>query len=440
MCQSSPSWRRSCGTACASASSSLTSSAARSRWAVSSSRSTGRSATTDLSSASSESCRPVKPCSAYQASSCSTSVSVSGSSALLTSATADRSDHSVSYAKSTLTSYVTRVLSSSMAGMTNDTSAGAELGAGLLFAIASATAFGLSGSLARGLLDVGWSAGAVVLVRLSLGALVVAPLAVRALRGRWGALRRHIGFIVLFGALPVAGAQFGYFSAVQRMDVGPALLIEYTAPAAVVLWLWLRHGERPRTQTVTGAALAAVGLVLVLDLLSGSDLAPLGVFWALFAMVGAASYFVLAATERAGLPPVALAGAGLTAGALVLAVLGVVGLLPMDATTASPSYAVGDVAWWLPLVGLGVVTAGLAYCTGIAASRRLGSRLSSFVALLEVVAGVTFAWLLLDQLPGPLQLAGGALIVAGVIVVQLGERPAAPRPATIATLKPVTDG
>src|SRR3954465_4578735 len=225
-----------------------------------------------------------------------------------------------------------------MADMTNDVSAGGQLGAGLLFAIASATAFGLSGSLASGLLDAGWSAGAVVLVRLSLGALVVAPFAVRALRGRWGALREHAGFILLFGALPVAGAQFGYFSAVQRMDVGPALLIEYTAPAAVVVWLWLRHDERPRALTVAGAGLAAVGLVLVLDLLSGADLAPLGVFWALFAMVGAASYFVLAAQARPGPPPVAVAGAGLTAGALALGVLGVVGLLPMDATTASPSY------------------------------------------------------------------------------------------------------
>jgi drug/metabolite transporter (DMT)-like permease len=330
-----------------------------------------------------------------------------------------------------------------MAAMTNDTTAvdgGApQLTAGLLFALASATAFGLSGSLARGLLDVGWSAGAIVLVRLGLGALVVAPLTVRALRGRWGALRRHLGFIVLFGALPVAGAQFGYFSAVQRMDVGPALLIEYTAPAAVVVWLWLRHGERPGALTIGGAALAALGLVLVLDLLSGADLAPLGVFWALFAMVGAATYFVLAATEREGLPPVALAGVGLAAGALVLAVLGVVGLLPMDATTAAPSYAAGEVPWWLPLVGLGVVTAGFAYCTGIAASRRLGSRLSSFVALLEVVFGVTFAWLLLDQLPGAAQFVGGALILAGVVVVKLGERPPAPRTSTVATLKPVPE-
>jgi drug/metabolite transporter (DMT)-like permease len=326
-----------------------------------------------------------------------------------------------------------------MAGMTNDTHARPQLSAGLLFSIASATAFGLSGALARGLLDAGWSAGAVVLVRLSLGGLVVAPLAVRVLRGRWGALRDHLGFILLFGALPIAGAQFGYFSAVQRMDVGPALLIEFTAPAAVVIWLWLRHGERPGALTVAGAALAALGLVLVLDVLSGADLAPLGVFWALFAMVGAASYFVLAAKERSGLPPVALAGTGLTAGALVLGALGIVGLLPMDATTASPSYAVGAVPWWLPLVGLGVVTAGFAYCTGIAASRRLGSRLASFIALLEVVAGVTFAWLLLDQLPGPAQLAGGAMIVAGVIVVKLGERPRTPRPATLTALKPVPE-
>jgi drug/metabolite transporter (DMT)-like permease len=70
-----------------------------------------------------------------------------------------------------------------------------------------------------------------------------------------------------------------------------------------------------------------------------------------------------------------------------------------------------------------VITAALAYTTGIAASRRLGSRLASFVALLEVVAAVGFAWLLLDQLPGALQLVGGAFVLAGVVVVKLGERP-----------------
>src|SRR3954452_17318666 len=310
-----------------------------------------------------------------------------------------------------------------MTGMGNDTTGRPDISIGLALAVASAAAFRLSGSLARGLLDARWTAGAVVLARLAIRALVVAPLAARALRGRWSALRANAGFVLVFGAIPVAGAQFAYFSAVQRMDVGPALLIEYTAPAAVVVWLWLRHGDRPGPLTVGGAGLAALGLVLVLDLLSGADLAPAGVLWALIAMGCAASYFVLAAKPRPDLPPVALAGSGLATGALVLAALGAVRILPMQATAASPVYADSAVSWWLPLLGLGVVTAGLAYCLGIAASRRLGSRLASFVALLEVVAGVTFAWLLLDQLPSSVQLAGGALIVAGVVVVKLGERP-----------------
>jgi drug/metabolite transporter (DMT)-like permease len=228
------------------------------------------------------------------------------------------------------------------------------------------------------------------------------------------------------------------------MDVGPALLIEYTAPAAIVVWLWLRHGERPNALTLAGAGLGAVGLVLVLDLLSGADLALDGVLWALAAMVGAATYFVMSADTRSGVPPLALAGGGLAVGAIGLGALGVVGVLPMTATTASPTYAGKAVAWWLPFVGLGVVTAAIAYTTGIAASRRLGSRLASFVALLEVVAAVTFAWLLLDQLPGALQLVGGALIVAGVIVVKLGERPpradAADPPAVRAPELPVAAG
>ena len=106
----------------------------------------------------------------------------------------------------------------------------------------------------------------------------------------------------------------------------------------------------------------------------------------------------------------------------------------MHATTAAPTYAGEAIPWWLPFLGLGVITAALAYTTGIAASRRLGSRLASFVALLEVVAAVGFAWLLLDQLPGTLQLVGGAFVLAGVVVVKLGERP--PR-ADAADVRPV---
>ena len=313
-----------------------------------------------------------------------------------------------------------------MAALAHDTAARVDVRAGLPFALVSAASFALSGPLARGLIDAGWSPGAVVLARIAIAALVVAPLAARAMRGRWGLLRRNARLVLLYGAVPVAGTQFAYFSAVAAMDVGPALLIEYTAPAAVVVWLWLRQGERPSRLTLGGAALAAAGLVLVLDLLSGADLALDGVLWALAAMLGAAVYFVMSADTRSGVPPLALAGGGLAVGAIGLALVGVVGVLPMRATTAAPTYAGESVAWWLPFLGLGVVTAAIAYTTGIVAGRRLGSRLASFVALLEVVAAVAFAWLLLDQLPGWPQLVGGALIVAGVVVVKLGERPRRP--------------
>lgn len=293
---------------------------------------------------------------------------------------------------------------------------------GLLWAVLSATAFGMSGALARPLLDAGWTPGAAVLVRVALAALVVLPFGVRALRGRWDLVTGNVVTIGLYGVLAVAAAQFCYFSAVQHMEVAPALLIEYTAPAAVVVWMWLRHGERPSWITVAGAGVAALGLVLVLDLASGADVSTVGIAWALAAMVGCAAYFLISADEDNGLPPISLAAGGLTVGAVTLGALGFSGVLPLRATTAPVIYAGHAIAWWAPLVVLGLVTAALAYTSGIRASRLLGSRLASFVALLEVVMAVIFAWLLLGQLPGGIQFAGGALILLGVVGVKLGER------------------
>lgn len=320
-----------------------------------------------------------------------------------------------------------------MTTLTHDTTGGGGLsgavrsGRGLGLAVISATTFGLSGALARPLLNSGWTPGAVVLVRILIGAAVVLPFVLPSLRGRWGLVRANLGRIVMYGLLAVAGAQFCYYSAVQYMQVGPALMIEYTAPVAVVVWMWLRHGERPGALTVGGAVVAAAGLLLVLGLFSGVDLDPIGIAWALGAMVGAAAYFLISADDTSGLPPMALAAGGLVAGGAILAILGVAGALPMRASTADLTYAGVQVAWWVPLLLLGVFTAAVSYVTGIAAARELGSRLASFVALGEVVAAVLWAWLLLAELPGPAQLCGGALILAGVIAVRAGEQ--AVRPA-----------
>jgi drug/metabolite transporter (DMT)-like permease len=307
---------------------------------------------------------------------------------------------------------------------------GGPLAAGLGLAALSASSFGLSGSLARGLMDAGWSAAAAAAIRMLLAAAVLVPVAVVQLRGRWSVLRRTVPVIAAYGLIAVAGCQLAYFNAVAHLQVGVALLIEYTAPVAVVGWLWLRHGQRPGRLTVAGAVLGLSGLVLVLDLLSGARLSPVGTGWALAAMTGAAVYFVLSGQEHAGLPATVLAAGGLLLGGVALLLVGAVGVVPLAASTGPVAFPAVTVPWWLPVLGLGLVTAALGYVTGIAATRRLGSRLASFVALSEVLAGLGFAWLLLGERPGAVQAAGGALILTGVVVVHLGERrrPAERRP------------
>ena len=293
-------------------------------------------------------------------------------------------------------------------------------GAGWVFALGSATVFGLSGALGRGLMDAGWSAAAAVAVRVLLGGLVLAPIAVVQLRGRWDVFRRNLPLLAVFAAVPVAGCQLAYFTAIARIPVGVALLIEYTAPLAVVGWLWLRHGQRPTRLTVLGAAIGVVGLVLVLDLAAGRvDVVGIGA--ALLAMVGAAFFFVLASRDHHGLPGTALAASGLLGGGLLLLVAGFSGLVPLTATTAAVTYAGTSVGWWVPVVVLGVFTAAAGYGFGIAGTRRLGARLASFVGLSEVLAALIFAGLLLGQTPAPVQLLGGVLIVAGVVAVRRGE-------------------
>ncbi|WP_432479600.1 EamA family transporter [Nocardioides sp. GXQ0305] len=292
---------------------------------------------------------------------------------------------------------------------------------GVLFAVVSAFAFGLSGTLAKGLLDAGWTPAAAVTARIVVGALVLLPPGLLALRGRWHLLRANARMLLVYGLVAVAGTQFAYFSAVQHLQVGVALLLEYTAPVLVIGWLWLRHGQRPSPLIGVGCVVAGGGLVLVLDVVTGAGLHPVGVLWALLAMLGVATYFVLSAQEGNGLPLLVLASAGMVVGAVSLLALGAVGLLEMTWSTAPATYGGTEVPWWAAAVALGVVTAALAYVTGIAAGRRLGSRLASFVALTEVLFALAAAWLVLGEVPATVQFAGGVLILVGVVLVKLGE-------------------
>ena len=303
---------------------------------------------------------------------------------------------------------------------------------GLGLALLSAITFATSGTFARPLITGEWSAVAVVIARVGIAALVLAVPAVLALRGRWEVLRRNAFSVVLFGLLGVATAQACFFNAVRYLPVGVALLLEYLGIVLVVGWMWLVHGQRPRLLTVAGSVTALCGLGLVLDLTGAARLDPVGVLWGLGAGVGLAGYFVIAGRIDAGLPSVVMASGGMAVGALVLLLLGGLGALPLAAGTADVTFGGHRVSWLVPVAGLSLIAAVVAYLAGGASTRLLGARLSSFVGLTEVMFAVLIAWLVLDELPSLIQLAGGVLILGGVALVRADElrgTPSAPSPA-----------
>lgn len=295
------------------------------------------------------------------------------------------------------------------------------MASGLGIALFSSAVFGISGSFAKALLETGWTPGAAVTARLTGAALILAIPAVLALRGRWHQLKDNWVTIGLFGLIGVAACQLFYFNAVARLSVGVALLLEYLAPVIIVLWLWIASRKLPRPLTVAGSLLSLGGLVLVLDLTGAVKVDFVGVLWGLAAAVCLAIYFFITAKENETLPPIVLASVGLMVGAGVMWLAAATGMVPMAFSTADTKLGPWITPWWVSLGGLIVLATVFAYVAGVMAARALGSKVASFVSLTEVLFAVIWAWLLLGELPGAIQLLGGALIVGGVIFVRVDE-------------------
>jgi drug/metabolite transporter (DMT)-like permease len=299
----------------------------------------------------------------------------------------------------------------------------------LAVAVASAAAFGLSGPFVKPLLEAGWSPAAAVAVRAGTGGLVLLPVAIAALRRRTSApdaqaRRSAWRLAVAFGVIAVAAMQLCFFSAVERLPVGVALLIEYLGPVLLVAWTWSTTRRRPPTITLAGAVVATGGLFLVLDLTGATDLDPVGVAWALGAAVCLACYFAFSARGGGdGLPALAFTATGLLVGSATITLVGLTGLIPLTADAADVELLGSTVPWWAPMAFVAAVSTAFAYASGVRAAGLLGARVASFVGLVEVVFAVLVSWVLLDEVPTAIQAVGGALIVAGVVLVRAGEGP-----------------
>ena len=292
---------------------------------------------------------------------------------------------------------------------------------GLLLVLLSAATFATSGPFADSLLVTGWTPGAAVTTRICTAAVVLTVPGLLAARGRWAAIRAEARLLAVYGLVAVASCQLLFFYAVQHLSVGVALLLEYSGSALVVMWLWLHDHQRPGRRTTLGAALSLAGLVLVLDVLSGAHVDLVGVLFGLGAAVGLATFYVLSSRSETDVPPLVNAWLGMVVGGVTLLLAGAAHLVPVHATTRDVVLAGTRVSWLVPVVGISVVAAVIAYTAGIAGARRVGSRVAAFVGLSEVLFAVVFAYLLVDQSVSWRQAVGGAVVVAGIALVRADE-------------------
>jgi drug/metabolite transporter (DMT)-like permease len=301
---------------------------------------------------------------------------------------------------------------------------------GLLFAIASAFSFGLSGPLAKSLMEAGWSPTAAVTARLAGGALAMALFAT-VMKPDWvREALAHAKTVVAYGLVPIAGAQLCYYNAVSHLSVGVAHLLEYTAPQLVVGWLWATTRHRPSNLTMAGVVLAVAGIMLVLGVFqsggfSGAHVNLAGVGWGLAAAVCAACYFVMSdevTADGSGLNSVTLAAGGLIVGAVAVAALGLTGVMPLTFATNDAVIAGWTTSWVVPVIALALVPTAIAYTLGIMGIARLRPRFASLVGLAEVLFAVLAAWALLGEAMTPIQAVGGAVVLAGLTLARQGDR------------------
>jgi drug/metabolite transporter (DMT)-like permease len=230
--------------------------------------------------------------------------------------------------------------------------------------------------------------------------------------------RRDVAAIAGLGVLAVAVNQLLFLGGLSLSTPGHAALLYATTPIFVFLAEWLRGRERATGQKVTGIAIAFAGTVVVLggrgvlggagarDMLLGDVLLLFAVVsWALYA-VGGKSY----AGKYGGL---ATGSGTLVAGTLLCAPVGIFFFDTADVTAMS--------GWGLVSLGyLVLVTSVVAWLIYYWALGRADASRVAIWSNLQPVLTALIAWLVYGEpLTAPF-LAGGAMVVAGVLLTERG--------------------
>lgn len=271
---------------------------------------------------------------------------------------------------------------------------------GLWLALVAAVLFGVSGVVAADAFD------AVDPVRVAQYRSVMAAAVLMAVAARRGvlAIRGHAGTIVVFGGL-LASVTITYYWAIDRLGVGPGVTIQFLGPILVLGWM--RVVQRRRVPLP--AWLAAVAAVLgTAGMNGGWQAGPdlLGVAAGLGAALSFAGYLLVGERLGSRLPGLTVTAWGFTVSALIW-------LVAVPPAVVDVSGRVWGQLIWVALAGTAVP-----FLLEVAALRRADPGRVGVVATAEPVVAAAVAWLALGQALSPIQLTGGAFVVAGVATVQ----------------------
>ena len=205
--------------------------------------------------------------------------------------------------------------------------------------------------------------------------------------------------------------------------VGFALLIQYLAPLLVALWARYARHEDVRRRIWVALALALAGLALVVQPWGESlALDGLGVAAALAAAVAYAVYILLAERGVRRRDPFSLTLYGFLFAGLFWAAFQPLWLFPAAHVGGRTSLLGNLDAYsapvWLLLAFVVAVGTMLTFGLVVSALRHVSATRVGIVAMLEPVVATLIAYLWLAEALGPLQLAGGGVVLAGILLAQ----------------------
>jgi drug/metabolite transporter (DMT)-like permease len=268
---------------------------------------------------------------------------------------------------------------------------------GYAMALGAGTLFAINGTVSKVILESGLSSLRLTEVR-STGALIGLFLIILATRP--DALRtdrRELLHLAAFGVFGVALVQLFYFLAIHRLEIGVSLVIQYLGPLLVALWARFVGKEHVRRRIWVALALALGGLSLVVDLWRGVSLDGLGVTFSLlcFGFLFASVFWAIVQPWWSF--PFGVAGERIS----------------LHGNLASLHLPVWALIAWVVLAG---TIAPFLLIVG--ALQHLPATRVGVIAMLEPVIGtlVAFAWL--DETLGAQQLAGGGVVLAGIVLAQ----------------------